>query len=69
MLQLLLWCHICRKHLYLCRKSTDCGGERLGPTGGVGAGGAEPEERWSLDRAETEACLLAKKGLDPVGGS
>ncbi|XP_040313563.1 izumo sperm-egg fusion protein 1 isoform X15 [Herpailurus yagouaroundi] len=25
MLQLLLWCHICRKHLYLCRKSTDCG--------------------------------------------
>ncbi|XP_042773737.1 izumo sperm-egg fusion protein 1-like [Panthera leo] len=25
MLQLLLWCHICRKHLYLCQKSTDCG--------------------------------------------
>lgn len=65
MLQSLIWCNTCQKQVHTCRKSSDCGGERAGARGrGVGARGAELEERLTLERAEPGAGDEKRRGRD-----
>lgn len=66
MLQTLIWCSNCEKQVHACRKSTDCGGESWAQQGGLGARGAEPEGRLSLEWADTGASRQEKAGRDRV---
>ncbi|XP_059987799.1 izumo sperm-egg fusion protein 1 isoform X1 [Lagenorhynchus albirostris] len=69
MLQPLIWCSTCQKQVHSCRKSSNCGGEKAGPSrrGWRKRGGARGEIK-SLKRSETGDSQQEKAGRDQVEG-
>ncbi|XP_067576960.1 izumo sperm-egg fusion protein 1 isoform X4 [Pseudorca crassidens] len=69
MLQPLIWCSTCQKQVHSCRKSSNCGGEKAGPSrrGWRKRGGARGEIK-RLKRSETGDSQQEKAGRDQVEG-